>query len=368
MNSVFGIVLFSLDGKRQVHSEKSAPVVHYVPPYYSLAVLFANLCFFVFHPKTCLRYLWSTLSNPEEFRAFYKGVWLAQKLSKRNIEHLHAHFANRPSDIARWVSRINGITYSISAHAQDIYTANPSLRQNLTEALFVSTCTAYNQRFLRQLSPGNSDKIYLNYHGINHGRWTFLPSDNPGKTILTVGRLVEKKGHRYLAEALALLKEQDYHFEWRIIGDGILADELNVLIKNLGIAEQVHFMGWKSSEELLELYHQSDVLIQPSVIGHDGDRDGIPNVLLEAMACGIPIVTTALSGIPEIVNGNTAMLIPEKNPNEIASALLHVYQDSDFRKRMIEKARKRVESLDASDHLRKMAELFAEKLNNHSDA
>lgn len=224
---------------------------------------------------------------------------LAQLLSARlrdaGIAHLHAHFIDGPAAIAARAAQLAGIGFSISAHARDIYLGDPeAIRQRLGEACFTVTCTTYNHAVLERLAPPGA-AVHCVYHGIDTGRFAPRPRARAAgapPTILAVGRLRAKKGFATLVRACGLLRAQGVAFACEIVGYGEEQAALEALVEAEGLQGVVRLRGKMNHSGILGLYREATVFAAPSEVAADGDRDGIPNVLLEAMACALPVIST----------------------------------------------------------------------------
>ncbi|MDH3461949.1 MAG: glycosyltransferase family 4 protein, partial [Burkholderiaceae bacterium] len=254
---------------------------------------------------------------------FVRAGWLAAHLNDDGVKHLHTHFISKPADVAQLAARMGAIRFSISAHAKDIYLSAPNdLRRKLSAACFTVTCTEANLETLAQIAPDAA--IHRMYHGVDYEQ--FHPRcrepDGAAPLILSVGRLREKKGLDTLIEACRLLHEQRQAFRCEIIGYGEEHDRLQARIVQAGLVSQVRLLGKLPREQVIARYARATVYVQPSRITANGDRDGIPNVLLEAMAIGLPVVATDVSGIPELVrDGHNGVLVPPDNPASLCDAI-----------------------------------------------
>lgn len=249
---------------------------------------------------------------------FLRSGWLAAQLARDGVAHLHAHFISTPAEVAAAVSAISGLPFSISAHAKDIYTSRDSdLRRRLRAARFTVTCTEANRRALAALAP--EAQVQRMYHGIDHG--LFHPGrrqpTNAAPLVLAVGRLRAKKGLDTLIDACQLLRSRGLAFRCQIVGYGEEQGRLQTQIDDRGLTDAVQLLGKLAREQVIACYAQTQVFVQPSRITADGDRDGIPNVLLEAMAMGLPVVATRISGIPEVVRHRDSGLLVE--PDDAAA-------------------------------------------------
>lgn len=260
-------------------------------------------------------------------------------VERRNVTHLHAHFASYPADIALLVSEMLNIPFSFSAHASDIYTqTKEELANKIEKAKFVVTCTRYNHDYLTSISRRVRDnsKIHCIYHGINNGEWKFSPpliknDKDTSINILTIARLVEKKGLFFLIEAIEILIKRNYPVNCTIIGSGPLFQRLNKLIVSKNIAQYITILGRQSPKEIAQHFHKNDFFVLPSIIANNGDRDGLPNVLLEALASCIPVITTPVSAIPELIQDNkTGFFVPEKSSVAIADSICHLIEQPEL--------------------------------------
>jgi glycosyltransferase involved in cell wall biosynthesis len=254
---------------------------------------------------------------------------LADQAKVRGLAHLHAHFANEPAGITRAAASRAGITYSISAHAKDIYlTDDAMLRANMADARFITTCTSANAQYLRKVAPGAP--VSKLYHGIDCGKLKPCASSKRADPplILSVGRLRAKKGLDLLINACAELRDRRIAFRCEIIGYGPEESALRQQIEVLGLDQHVTLSGKLGHDAVLERMRAASVFALPCRIDADGDRDGVPNVILEAMAMGVPVVSTPVSGVPEIVSdGETGWLVPPEDASALAERLARLICD-----------------------------------------
>jgi glycosyltransferase involved in cell wall biosynthesis len=262
---------------------------------------------------------------------FLRAGWLAVQLRRDGVSHLHAHFISLPAGIAELVHALTALPFSISAHAKDIYLSDAEdLRRKLHAATFTVTCTDANRAALAAIAP--DARVHRMYHGVDQTlfrprrRILPLPADEAdAPLILSVGRLRPKKGLHHLVEACALLRDRGVRVRCEIVGYGDERARLEALVERHALGDRVHFLGKLAREAVIERYAQATVYVQPSCIAADGDRDGIPNVLLEAMACGLPVVATRVSGIPELVDdGGNGLLVEPDDPAALAAAIAHL--------------------------------------------
>lgn len=268
---------------------------------------------------------------------FGEGVVLARRMQADGVTHIHAHYASQPTSVARVVHLLTGIPYSFSAHAHDIWSDRLLLRQKLHEARFVACCSAHGRNELvRQGDPADSGKVTTVYHGIDVRR--FIPPNNGIRSndlILAVGRLDAMKGFHNLIAACHALKRSGIPFKCRIVGEGPERDHLSRLIARHGLDDEVTLAGAIPQEKLLSHYHEAALFVLPSVITATHRYDGIPNVLVEAMATGLPVISTPISGIPELINpGITGFLVQPDQPDDLACSIARLLTDDSLRHRV----------------------------------
>jgi glycosyltransferase involved in cell wall biosynthesis len=264
------------------------------------------------------------------------------------IQHIHAHFAHDPALVALLVYKLTGISFSFTAHARDLYQLGIlGLQERSKEASAILTCCDANQDYLARVLPESLHaKVRVVHHGVDVRVFSpALPGERHSEEaiILSVGRLVEKKGFSDLLEAFCLLKQAGIAFRAVIYGDGPLQEKLEAQIKHLGLEAQVTLAGARKQEDLLPAFKESTLFALTPNIHADGDRDGIPNVLVEAMACGLPVVSTAVAGVPELViHDQNGLLYRPHDVKGIAEGMAALIDDADLRKRLGEAARQTV--------------------------
>lgn len=286
------------------------------------------------------------------WRQFARAGGVAHLCRAHGVRHIHAHFANAPTTVAHFAHLMTGIPFSFTAHAKDIYLSRPSvIRRHLRAATFAATCTGYNASHLRSLAPRiRPEKIRLVYHGIDleifNGGTPAIegppPSGRP--LILSVGRLVPKKGHEDLIAACAALRNRGVDFECAIVGSGPLREALAGAVAAHGLEDVVSLRGAMTHAQLIDLYRRASLFVLSPRIAEDGDRDGIPNVIAEAMAVGVPVIASDISGIPELVShGQTGLLVRSRDPEGIARAMQRLLEDPPLAQRLARAARGRLE-------------------------
>jgi len=345
------------DKKRHpVHDEIVAPV-SYLPEYLheEPGRVFAALVSALPRPG-----FWRAMGSflrdlPRDFtrnrvRRFGQALVLAREWPE-GARWLHAHFIHTPASVAAYASQILGVPWTCSAHAKDIWTSPDwDLTQKLDAARWVVTCTASGHEHLRSLAA-QPERAHLSYHGLDLDRFGHFEgprSDADGSragspvTIVSVGRAVEKKGYDTLLEALALLPP-DLAWRFEHIGGGDLLAALRQRAERLGIADRIAWKGALAQEEVLAHYRRADIFVLACKIAPDGDRDGLPNVLVEASSQNLPCVSTTVSGVPELItDGKNGLLVPPQDPPALAAALERLIRDPALRRRLGQAAEKRV--------------------------
>ncbi|MGH3459452.1 glycosyltransferase family 4 protein [Aeromicrobium sp.] len=259
--------------------------------------------------------------------------------------HVHAHFAHDPALVGMLTAMLTGLPFSFTGHARDLLQIPArSLAARAERATTLVTCCETNADYIRSTLPDGSEvPIEVIHHGVDLRRFsptTHTPDHVP--VLVSIGRLVEKKGFDDLLRALAHRPE---HFTCRIYGDGPLHDELVRLRDNLGLAERVEFMGARDSDEIVAALADADAFVLTPTTTDDGDRDGIPNVLVEAMACGLPVVTTTAGGIAELVEHDVnGLLGAPEDISSIAHSIGRLLDDPQLRTRLGAAGRSKVES------------------------
>lgn len=285
-------------------------------------------------------------------------------LKDENIVHLHGHFAHSPTSVTLFASLLSGTPFSFTAHAKDIYTSKKDkLKRKIDRARFVTTCTSHNEEYLKNLAGNSSTPISCIYHGIDIGMFHHQKQKihpTPPYQLLTIARLTEKKGLPTLYRALKILHEQNFPFNHTLIGDGDDKEKILTLISSLTLNKICKWIGTQPHEEVLRHFRKSDLFVLACEIAQSGDRDGIPNVLVESLAMGVPALSTEVSAIPEILlNGKTGLTVPPSDPEALAQAIIRMVQDEDLRQKLITNGRQYVEKeFDNSKWVTNLGELF----------
>jgi glycosyltransferase involved in cell wall biosynthesis len=266
------------------------------------------------------------------------------------VEHLHAHFATDPTRLASWARMICQVSFSVTTHAKDLYQdnriASPGLRYKLSAARFVITNSQSSAANLRAAFDGAiPPKICTIYNSLDLSVFPQRLEAPIEPTILGVGRLVEKKGFHDLIKACQFLKDWKVAFGCKIVGSGSLHKSLRDSIENLNLGNEVKLQSQMPQRELRDAYVRAVVFALPCIVAANGDRDILPNVLKEAMAVGVPVVTTRLPGIEElVVHEQSGLLVSPQDPEALAKALQRLLNDGALRQRLATQARKTIET------------------------
>jgi glycosyltransferase involved in cell wall biosynthesis len=357
----FSIHLFSMRPPRESLRHESVKqirgAVNYLPE-----TLLAPLPRFLYHNlllvgkrpgtyaralKTALRRFLRTRKSATIKHLLQAGYLVHHLLPGSGVSHFHAHFAHSPTSVAMFASQLSGLPFSFTAHAKDIYISDPrQLREKMGLARFVVTCTEYNRRHLIELARGKAISIHRVYHGIDIDLFACNRKEknsSPPYQVLTVARMTNKKGLPTVYRALRHLCDQGFSIQHTLIGDGEDREQILSLIRELGLHDFTRWLGTQPHRVVLEHYRQADLFVLGCEVAPNGDRDGIPNVFLESMAMGVPVVGTRISAIPELLeDGKTGLLVPPGQPEKMAHAMARLLTEKELRERVISEARKRV--------------------------
>jgi glycosyltransferase involved in cell wall biosynthesis len=294
--------------------------------------------------------LWAILQEeptlaPEDL---YQALLIAPAVVDHKITALHAHFGSIATTVARLVSRMTGIPYLFTAHAKDIFheEVDPTdLRHKLQDAARVITVSDYNVAYLRDCYGDAAQRVTRIYNGLDLTKFPYRDPVARPPRIVGVGRLVEKKGFDILIDACAILAQRGCAFECAIIGDGLLADALQQRVIEHGLTEQVKLLGPRAQGAVIEHVQSAALFAAPCVVGQDGNRDGLPTVLLEAMALGTPCISTDVTGIPELlVHDVTGLMVPQHDPLALAAAMEELLATPLRRRTLAQNARRLIET------------------------
>jgi len=294
--------------------------------------------------------LWLNMRDAvnEEHKNVYQALLLAKAVSEKGLQRLHAHFASAATGVAMLASRFAEIPYSFTNHAKDIFhekVNSDDFNRKLLNAETVVTVSDYNLDFLRTKYGNSAQNVIRIYNGLDLDHFIYKPPQRNRNEIVAVGRIVEKKGFGDLVRACAILSERNIEFKCRIIGTGELMDDIKNMVKRFALQEKVDLIGPLPQREIKKHIQNAALFAAPCLIGSDGNRDGLPTVLLEAMALGTPCVSTDVTGIPEAIrNNDTGLLVSQRDPQGLADAIEKLLGDFDLRLRIAKSARRLVES------------------------
>jgi glycosyltransferase involved in cell wall biosynthesis len=311
--------------------------------------------------------------TPNRIRRFGQALVLARELPG-DVLRLHAHFLHTPASVARYTAVLRGLPWTGSAHAKDIWTTPAwEKREKLASCDWLVTCTEAGRAHLAALAP-DPDRVALVYHGLDATRFPApaeprAPRDGSAPAdpirLLSVGRAVAKKGYQDLLSALALLPP-DLHWRLVHIGGGALAATLRRKAADLGVAERIEWRGAQAQDAVLAAYREADLFVLASRVARDGDRDGLPNVLMEAQSQRLACVATTAAAIPELIeDGETGLLVPPEAPERLAAAIVRLARAPALRERLGAAGERRVRDAFAAE--RGVAELAARFASSEPD-
>lgn len=308
------------------------------------------------------------LAEPDSsFDDVFQALQLAVHVHDRGITLLHAHFATVATTVARLASIVTGVPYSLTAHAKDIYfdyEETQDLPRKMADAAQVITVSDFNQAHLARSFGLDPSRLTRLYNGLDLERFTWQAPKDEATDILAVGRLVEKKGFHVLIEAMLTLKQRGVTARCTIVGAGEDETRLRNQIAACGLGESVRLTGPMPQRDIIEQMRGAALLACPCVVSRDGNRDGLPTVLIEAMALGLPVVSTDVVGIPELVrDGETGLCVAEGDPLALADAMERLLGDAALRRRLSRDARKLIEAeFEITRNAARQREIFARAL------
>lgn len=341
----------------------------YADPTFSPKIIAAHFYYFFRKPTVYFKVLLINKVYGNK-KTFWVGVYYARVIKKMGIRHIHAHFAWNAADCARVINKLTAVHFSITAHQSDIHRCPQRLGEKLNESKFVLTCTKGNKEFLAsKYGDRVGSKTYAIYHGIDLSQ--FSPGiKNMAKDIdiLSIGNLIKCKGFEYLIKACAEINNHNMFRKCVIVGKGEEKANLEVLIQQLGLSDKIEIKGLVSHSELSVLYERARLFILPTTI-IDGAPHGIPNVLAEAMAMGMPVIATNVPHIPELIeNTKNGLLIADKDPRSIVGAIKELLSNDDLMSQLGNEARASIiRDFDAKKHVQKIATLFFNEVQSWDD-
>jgi glycosyltransferase involved in cell wall biosynthesis len=296
---------------------------------------------------------------------FPKIVHMADQMQMRGIQHIHAHFATYPALAAWIIHKLTGIPFSVTVHAHDIFVRKEMLATKLRDAAFIVAISDYNRDYLiRSVGAWTAPKTRVIHCGIPAENYTPLsgPRQQDRFEIISIGSLEPYKGHPYLIDACAMLRERNILFRCRIIGGGKDRAVLEKMIRGKNLAREIELLGPRSQEEIARLLPAAHCYVQPSIITQDGKMEGIPVSIMEAMACNLPVAASDISGIPELVKpGRTGYLVPPGNASALADVLTRIYKNPEEAFQLARNGRSLVlEEFELRANTRRLFELIIE--------
>ena len=358
--------------ERPIQPEAAAllPVVRFMPVLQASTIR-ANLSLLASRPGTYLRLLLRVLRGSARrpmggilkgVVVFWKSVRLAQLVRENRIGHVHAHFINHPATAAWIVSKLTGASFSITAHANDLFVGPALLEEKVRDAAFVVAISEYNRELLRKVAS-NGTPVHVIRCGVDTEAFPYREREQL-RRLLCVARLADTKGHADLLRAFSMVADEFAESSLELVGTGPERRKLEALVRSLGLADRVWFRGPLASGDVRECLAQSDVFVLAALGDRSGAKDGIPVALIEAMASGLPVVTTRISGIPELVrDGETGLLAPPGEAEAFAEVLRRLLADAELGKRLARTAREHVSSEYAlGREAERLGMLFAEAL------
>lgn len=373
--------VFSLLESREnlVHpvSRELLPHVCYVPGLRAPSLWGAQIWFLLRDPVRYSTLLWRLVSQPapdpfflpKRFVTFLKAVWVAKELERRSVQLVHAHFAWLPAAAGVIVSQLLDLPLTVTTHAFDIYSVQNDLLKLTTRlADRVITISEFNRQAMLRMIPNlRAKQIEVIHCGIDLDAFQGTARPTNGRTIqiTSVGSLIPKKGHQYLIQACGELGRKGLDYQCRIVGDGALKQPLRALISDLGLNERIVLTGPQSQTWIRDRLRETDLFVLPCVVAEDGERDGIPVVMMEALAMNVPVVSTPVSGIPELIrHEETGLLVPERDAGALAAAIVRLVTDRSLRCRLTANGRALVESeYNISDNANRLAALFRQVIS-----
>lgn len=321
-------------------------------------ISFFKTFFFLFsRPHPNMRFRVKTLLH------FFEGVFAAYCLKDLGIEHIHAHFIDRAATVALCTSRLLNLSYSLTAHADDIFKDPVLISEKISESKFTVTVSEYNKKYLLKHYPNlEAAKLKVLHPWVDVSRFTPPESRVSGSRlrIISVARLVENKGHQYLIEACHQLLANGLDFQCNIIGEGPWLGELETLIRKRNLGDYVNLLGGQPQSEVMRQLQESDVFVLAAIVAKDGMRDGMPVAIAEAMAMELPVISTDIVGISEMVKGSAGLLVPPNDSNNLAKAIKQIWDEDPSTRYKMGKTGRRIisEEFNLYKGTTQLAELF----------
>ena len=338
-------LLFSIHDTRDEPLEDHFPPelidrVHFLPPEKELVEVVTAMKDADQLPQEIVLTLRHWHGAPDKMR-IYEAAYIGMRMRAAGVWHAHTHFAGLGARTCWWLKQFFGLQFSFTGHANDIFEESGcelSLARLMEGAAMVVTVSDYTAKFLIGRFPDEARKVKRVYNGLDLKPFAEARGGEKGAPpiLLSVGRLIEKKGFDDLIRSCATMWESgDGVFQCVIVGDGPMEAELSALIADLGVGDLVSMVGARSQKEIVELLGRAQIFVLPCVTEKNGGKDNLPTVIMEAMAAGLPCVSTRLAGVPEmVIDGETGLLVDERCPKEFAAAVSRLLGDAEMRQRM----------------------------------
>jgi colanic acid/amylovoran biosynthesis glycosyltransferase len=344
-----------------VKEEMRRTSVYFQPRYRGVTA--ANVRLFVRRPIVYVGVLALLLRNREAVRMLILGAYYAALVQRDRIDHVHATFGTRTATLAHVIARLAGVPFSFTTHAYDIFKPNPTLAWKTRCAAFVRTISEFNRRFIADTyRDADHSKIVVTYLGVDVDAFRPVPpSERRAPRIVTVGRLTDTKGHSTLIAACDRLRQAGFAFACRIVGGGETHEALAADVATRGLNAVVHLMGPLSHDAVRHVLGDSDVFVLACRQAEDSaDQDGIPVALMEAMAMGLCVISTSISGVPELIDdGVSGLLVPPDDEFALSAAVERALGDAALRRQLGAGARQRIEDrFDLTANVRRLVALF----------
>ncbi|MBZ0270059.1 glycosyltransferase [bacterium] len=340
-------------------------------PFVSLPILMSNLHYLFRKPGAYLRAWFDVLTGTMGSMNFFvgalgvlpKSVQFAREMERAGVTHVHAHFATHPAVAALVIHRLTGIPFSFTVHGHDLHVEKTFLTRKVREAAFVVSISKYNREtIVEHCGEWAREKIRIVHCGVDPLVFEFRDrsADPAPLKMLNIGRFDEVKGHEYLVDACGQLRDAGVPFVCDIVGGGPRMEMIRGQIEAAGLTEQVRILGAQPRPEVARLIREAQVFVLPSVMAANGEREGIPVALMEAMVAGLPVVSSVLSGIPELVeSGESGLLVPPRDADALAAALKRLAEDPALRAKLGRAGRAKVEAeFDLAGNIDKLTSLL----------
>lgn len=361
--------------EKMVQSDAASLIDRTVYPVEWWRSLFATLAIIVRHPMQQISLLMEIFAGLGQHPAaltktlvvWWRSVGLLGTVRDMKVDHIHAHWATYPSTAAMFIASRLKIPFSFTAHAHDIFLEDHLLAQKMSRAKFTVAISVFNKNYLAERVRGaDVADVRIVHCGVSPALFPMVTESRDPARILAIGRLDHIKGFCDLIDACAILRDKGVVFTCDIVGSGPLEDALAAQIRAHRLAEHVHLLGARKQEEVREFLRRAAIFALPSVVTPAGDRDGIPVALMEAMASGLPVVSTRVSGIPELVeDGVTGLLAEPAHPASLAACIERLLADKPLAAALAARARRHVEQeFDVQKEAKKLFDAVNGELRN----